>query len=94
MGSPKWSETAMLVIDMQVAGEWVFFDFAFVVTYGLSRMHCGYLQKEFVDTAMSRLALPAGKAILPVVAEAVAIARERGIFVVWVRSTLPLAVII
>ncbi|KAK3152732.1 hypothetical protein QOZ80_2BG0162840 [Eleusine coracana subsp. coracana] len=42
------------------------------------------MQKEFVDPKMSRLALPAGKAILPVVTEAVALARERGIFVVWV----------
>ncbi|KAK3156595.1 hypothetical protein QOZ80_2AG0109300 [Eleusine coracana subsp. coracana] len=42
------------------------------------------MQKEFVDPNMSRLALPAGKAILSVVTEAVALARERGIFVVWV----------
>ncbi|KAJ1278967.1 hypothetical protein BS78_04G118700 [Paspalum vaginatum] len=53
----KWSETAMLVIDMQ---------------------------KEFVDTAMGSLALPAGEAILPAVREAVNVARERGIFVIWV----------
>ncbi|WVZ76899.1 hypothetical protein U9M48_024818 [Paspalum notatum var. saurae] len=53
----KWSETAMLVIDMQ---------------------------KEFVDTAMSSIALPAGEAILPAVREAVAVAGERGIFVIWV----------
>ncbi|KAL6629543.1 hypothetical protein ACP70R_029308 [Stipagrostis hirtigluma subsp. patula] len=42
------------------------------------------MQKEFVDPATSSLALLAGEAILPAVAEAVAVARERGIFVVWV----------
>jgi nicotinamidase-related amidase len=47
------------------------------------------LQKDFVDPAESRLALPAGKAILPVVAQAVAVAREHGLFVVWVGSLLP-----
>ncbi|KAG2657760.1 probable inactive nicotinamidase At3g16190 isoform X1 [Panicum virgatum] len=54
----KWSDTAMLVIDMQ---------------------------KEFVDPAMSSLAfLAGGEAILPAVTQAVELARERGIFVVWV----------
>lgn len=54
----KWSETAMLVMDMQ---------------------------KDFVDPAMGcPMLLPGGDAILPVVAEAVAVARERGIFIVWV----------
>ncbi|KAL6848451.1 hypothetical protein ACP4OV_021745 [Aristida adscensionis] len=54
----NWSETAMLVIDMQ---------------------------KEFVDPTMKSPALlDGGAAILPAVAEAVAVARERGIFVVWV----------
>uniref|UniRef100_A0ACD5Z659 Uncharacterized protein n=1 Tax=Avena sativa TaxID=4498 RepID=A0ACD5Z659_AVESA len=57
----KWSETAMLVIDMQG------------------------LQKDFVDLAMASPMLVAGdKAVIPTVAEAVAMARERGIFVVWV----------
>uniref|UniRef100_K3YW12 Isochorismatase-like domain-containing protein n=1 Tax=Setaria italica TaxID=4555 RepID=K3YW12_SETIT len=54
----KWSETAMLVIDMQ---------------------------KEFVDPAMSSPAfLAGGEKIIPAVAEAVELARKRGIFVVWV----------
>ncbi|KAL5208432.1 hypothetical protein ABZP36_032867 [Zizania latifolia] len=54
----KWSETAMLVIDMQ---------------------------KDFVDPAMgSPLLVAGGEAVVPTVAEAVAVARERGIFVVWV----------
>lgn len=43
-----------------------------------------------MDPAMSSPALlPGGEAIIPAVAEAVAIARERGIFVVWV-GFLPL----
>ncbi|XP_020192027.1 probable inactive nicotinamidase At3g16190 [Aegilops tauschii subsp. strangulata] len=54
----RWSETAMLVIDMQ---------------------------KDFVDPAMGSPVLVAGgEAVVPAVAEAVAVARERGIFVVWV----------
>jgi nicotinamidase-related amidase len=43
------------------------------------------LQKEFVDPAMSSPAfLAGGEAILPTVAEAVQLARQRGILVVWV----------
>ncbi|RLM79167.1 putative inactive nicotinamidase [Panicum miliaceum] len=54
----KWSDTAVLVIDMQ---------------------------KEFVDPAMGSLAfLAGGEAIPPAVTQAVELARERGIFVVWV----------
>ncbi|KAM0821436.1 hypothetical protein ACQ4PT_069081 [Festuca glaucescens] len=54
----RWSETAMLVIDMQ---------------------------KDFVDPAMaSPMLVAGGEAVIPAVAEAVAVARERGIFVVWV----------
>ncbi|CAL5058874.1 unnamed protein product [Urochloa decumbens] len=54
----KWSDTAMLVIDMQ---------------------------KEFVDPAMNSLTfLAGGEVILPAVTQAVKLARERGIFVVWV----------
>ncbi|CAN6237838.1 unnamed protein product [Urochloa humidicola] len=54
----KWSETAMLVIDMQ---------------------------KDFVDPAMrSPMLVGGGEAVVPAVAEAVAVARERGIFLVWV----------
>ncbi|KAF0933716.1 hypothetical protein E2562_019195 [Oryza meyeriana var. granulata] len=56
--SAKWSETAMLVIDMQ---------------------------KDFVDPAMrSPMLVDGGQVVVPTVAEAVAVARERGIFVVWV----------
>ena len=48
-------------------------------------LYCCWLQKEFVDPEMSSPALlPGGEAIIPAVAEAVAIARERGIFIVWV----------
>ncbi|CAN6237837.1 unnamed protein product [Urochloa humidicola] len=54
----KWSDTAMLVIDMQ---------------------------KEYVDPAMgSPTFLAGGEAVLPAVTQAVELARERGIFVVWV----------
>jgi len=54
----KWSEAAMLVIDMQ---------------------------KDFVDPAMaSPMLVAGGEAVIPTVAEAVAVARERGILVVWV----------
>jgi len=54
----NWSETAMLVLDMQ---------------------------KDFVDPAMgSPTLLPGGEAVTRTVTEAVAVARERGIFVVWV----------
>ncbi|CAL4970015.1 unnamed protein product [Urochloa decumbens] len=54
----KWSDTAMLVIDMQ---------------------------KEFVDPAMNSLTfLAGGEVILPAVTQAVKLARERSIFVVWV----------
>ncbi|KAF7053537.1 hypothetical protein CFC21_061433 [Triticum aestivum] len=54
----QWSETTMLVIDMQ---------------------------KDFVDPAMgSPLLVAGGEAVIPAVAEAVAVARKRGIFVVWV----------
>nr|CAB3502965.1 unnamed protein product [Digitaria exilis] len=58
MASPaKWSETAMLVIDMQ---------------------------KDFVDPAMrSPMLVAGGEAVVPAVAEAIAIARKRGIFLVW-----------
>uniref|UniRef100_A0A0E0ND12 Isochorismatase-like domain-containing protein n=1 Tax=Oryza rufipogon TaxID=4529 RepID=A0A0E0ND12_ORYRU len=57
-GGAKWSETAMLVIDMQ---------------------------KDFVDPAMrSPMLVDGGQAVVPTVAEAVAVARERGIYVVWV----------
>uniref|UniRef100_A0A0E0JYF2 Isochorismatase-like domain-containing protein n=1 Tax=Oryza punctata TaxID=4537 RepID=A0A0E0JYF2_ORYPU len=60
-GGGKWSETAMLVIDMQM------------------------LQKDFVDPAMrSPMLVDGGQAVVPTVAEAVAVARERGIYVVWV----------
>uniref|UniRef100_A0A0E0H9M1 Isochorismatase-like domain-containing protein n=1 Tax=Oryza nivara TaxID=4536 RepID=A0A0E0H9M1_ORYNI len=58
-GGAKWSETAMLVIDMQ---------------------------KDFVDPAMrSPMLVDGGQAVVPTVAEAVAVARERGIYVVWSR---------
>jgi hypothetical protein len=47
--------------------------------------YCCWLQKEFVDPAMGSPALlPGGDAIIPAVTEAVAVARERGIFIVWV----------
>ncbi|KAL6848450.1 hypothetical protein ACP4OV_021744 [Aristida adscensionis] len=43
------------------------------------------MQKEFVDPRLGSPALLAsGAAVLPAVGEAVAVARERGIFVVWV----------
>lgn len=43
------------------------------------------MQKEFVDPAMSSPAfLAGGEKIIPAVAEAVELARKRGIFVVWV----------
>ncbi|XP_015688889.1 probable inactive nicotinamidase At3g16190 [Oryza brachyantha] len=54
----RWSETAMLVMDMQ---------------------------KDFVDPAMGSSALLApGEAIVPSVADAIAVARQRGVFIVWV----------
>ncbi|KAF0933717.1 hypothetical protein E2562_019195 [Oryza meyeriana var. granulata] len=57
-GGQYWSETAMLVMDMQ---------------------------KDFVDPAMGSSGLLApGEAIVPAVAEAVAVARQRGIFIIWV----------
>nr|CAB3449591.1 unnamed protein product [Digitaria exilis] len=58
MASPaKWSETAMLIIDMQ---------------------------KDFVDPAMrSPMLVAGGEAVVPAVVEAVAVARKRGIFLVW-----------
>uniref|UniRef100_A0A0E0CJ46 Isochorismatase-like domain-containing protein n=1 Tax=Oryza meridionalis TaxID=40149 RepID=A0A0E0CJ46_9ORYZ len=69
-GGAKWSETAMLVIDMQMLGwGWLMWD----------------LQKDFVDPAMrSPMLVDGGQAVVPTVAEAVAVARERGIYVVWV----------
>ena len=43
------------------------------------------MQKDFVDPAMaSPMLVAGGEAVIPTVAEAVAVARERGIFVVWV----------
>ncbi|RLN08720.1 hypothetical protein C2845_PM11G16460 [Panicum miliaceum] len=43
------------------------------------------MQKEFVDPAMSNLAfLAGGEAILLAVTQAVELAQERGIFIVWV----------
>lgn len=97
----KWTETAMLVIDMQV-GSW-FLDFGsaslFFCTkrmnswlptcelwwiYGRNWWWLG-LQKDFVDPAMGSPVLVAGgEGVVPTVAEAVSVARERGIFVVWV----------
>jgi hypothetical protein len=55
----------------------------------LLRFHGGIwwlrLQKDFVDPAMaSPMLVAGGEAVVPAVAEAVAVARERGIFVVWV----------
>uniref|UniRef100_A0A804PGI4 Isochorismatase-like domain-containing protein n=1 Tax=Zea mays TaxID=4577 RepID=A0A804PGI4_MAIZE len=62
MAAAKWSETAMLVIDMQ---------------------------KDFVDPAMrSPMLVAGGEAVVPAVAGAVAVARERGIFVVWVNYSV------
>nr|BAJ95399.1 predicted protein [Hordeum vulgare subsp. vulgare] len=56
----KWSETTMLVIDMQ---------------------------KDFVDTAMcSPVLVAGGEAVVPTVAEAVAVPWERDIFIGWVIS--------
>uniref|UniRef100_A0A0D9VER5 Isochorismatase-like domain-containing protein n=1 Tax=Leersia perrieri TaxID=77586 RepID=A0A0D9VER5_9ORYZ len=40
------------------------------------------MQKDFVDTTMCKRALPAGEAIVPIVTEAVDVARQRGIFIV------------
>lgn len=70
------------------AGEWVFMilPLVLVMSTGLESIMDGCMQKEFVDPSMSMLALPAGKAILPLIIEAVAVARERGLFVVWVSS--------
>ncbi|KAE8801030.1 hypothetical protein D1007_23364 [Hordeum vulgare] len=61
MAAPgKWSETTMLVIDMQ---------------------------KDFLDTAMcSPVLVAGGEAAVPAVVEAVDVAWERGIFVVWVQQ--------
>uniref|UniRef100_A0A0E0CJ44 Isochorismatase-like domain-containing protein n=1 Tax=Oryza meridionalis TaxID=40149 RepID=A0A0E0CJ44_9ORYZ len=42
--------------------------------------------KDLVDPATSSAALLAGEAILPTVTEAVAVARQRGIFIVWVSG--------
>lgn len=48
------------------------------------------LQKDFVDPAMrSPMLVDGGQAVVPTVAEAVAVARERGIYVVWVHFLLP-----
>lgn len=88
----KWSDTAMLVIDMQVKvkrGLFLVISLAFrllvpAFQIWMKALWLQWLQKEFVDPAMSSLALLAGKAILPAVTEAVELARERGIFVVWV----------
>ncbi|XP_008653750.1 uncharacterized protein [Zea mays] len=56
----KWSETAMLVIDMQ---------------------------KDFVDPTMrSPMLVAGGEAVVPAVAGAVAVARERSIFVARERG--------
>lgn len=89
-----WSETAMLVIDMQVISAGLCVQLAGFhgrsLVLGLllgsdGRHYCCWLQKEFVDPAMSSPALlPAGEAIIPAVTEAVAVARQRGIFIVWV----------
>ncbi|KAJ3692245.1 hypothetical protein LUZ60_012595 [Juncus effusus] len=55
---PKWTETALLVIDMQ---------------------------KDFVLPEMRSPMLVAGaKGIVPAVAKAVSVARDRGVFVIWV----------
>ncbi|GJM90864.1 hypothetical protein PR202_ga07185 [Eleusine coracana subsp. coracana] len=76
----KWSETAMLVIDMQVR--------RFLVPVILSesvRIQFPLERKDFVDPAMrSPMLVADGAAVVPTVAEAVAVARERGIFLVWV----------
>jgi hypothetical protein len=45
------------------------------------------MQKDFVDPATSSAALLAGEAILPTVTAAVAVARQRGIFIVWVSPS-------
>ncbi|KAF8644732.1 hypothetical protein HU200_066343 [Digitaria exilis] len=98
MASPaKWSETAMLIIDMQVSllrilsfiSFWFpFLDFELVVTDGFVLCGIGgsiFVQKDFVDPAMrSPMLVAGGEAVVPAVAEAVAVARKRGIFLVWV----------
>ncbi|TVU32586.1 hypothetical protein EJB05_24323, partial [Eragrostis curvula] len=83
VGGAKWSETAMLVIDMQV-NEVFLISLLVLLMADPESINHGWLQKEFVHPAMSRLALSAGEDILPAVAKAVTVARERGVFVVWV----------
>lgn len=46
-----------------------------------------FLQKDFIDVDGPML-VKGGKAIVPNVIEAVQIARQRGILVVWVRRTI------
>jgi hypothetical protein len=49
----------------------------------------GSIQKDFVDPAMrSPMLVAGGEAVVPAVAGAVAVARERGIFVVWVNYSV------
>lgn len=49
----------------------------------------GSVQKDFVDPAMrSPMLVAGGEAVAPAVAEAVAVARERGIFLVWVSFAI------
>ena len=49
----------------------------------------GSIQKDFVDPAMrSPMLVAGGEAVVPAVAEAVAVARERGIFLVWVSFAI------
>jgi nicotinamidase-related amidase len=48
-----------------------------------------FVQKDFVDPAMrSPMLVAGGEAVVPAVAEAVAVARERGIFLVWVSFAI------
>ena len=54
-------------------------------------MFCGFVfvQKDFVDPGMrSPMLVAGGEAVVPAVAEAVAVARERGIFLVWVSFAI------
>jgi len=90
----KWSETAMLVIDMQVflrgdflsTEKFAILDFELFLTASCFVASFS-VQKDFVDPGMrSPMLVAGGEAVVPAVAEAVAVARQRGIFLVWVSS--------
>lgn len=95
MGSTKWNETAMLVIDMQVC-ELITFQRTVLVMNWLTNTllctHCANIlhvrwfftfQNDFI-LPDSSVKVAGGLAIVPSVIQAVSVARERGVFVIWV----------